>query len=339
VEAKKEKDEDDLVEELTPTLHQESAGDLATSVQSVLLGGDLARPDGVFHTGCSCHGIFSSDTDAVEEERPDIADNPTVLGNAPGSCEHEQTEKHDRSILNQTPSATEPVTEDTHKNLTDNDTADLEVVDSCDPGRVACLALPAVLEASLEERLEVADGEEDVTLETETSARKNHIAEVESNGRQRIFLHHGPNGGQLLLCFDIVGVVDKADSLHDGQIGPVDTLFIVEIIRLEQVVEDLLLVLGHVGAVLCRGMIRDIMPMRRIGLNLRLVQGARNMKAEEVERSTHHAIVLGILFRHRCYRWEVEQIPKVSTVLPGMEDSKRSVGEERLRTEERSICF
>jgi hypothetical protein len=63
------------------------------------------------------------------------------------------------------------------------------------------------------------------------------------------------------------------------------------------------------------------------------------MKAEEVERSTHHAIVLGILFRHRCYRWEVEQIPKVSTVLPGKEDSKRSVGEERLRTEERSICF
>ena len=77
-------DEYGLVGELTPTLHQKCACNLATTMKTILLGRDLSRADSVLHTRRCCHRIFSSDTDAVKEERPGVADNPSVLGDTPG---------------------------------------------------------------------------------------------------------------------------------------------------------------------------------------------------------------------------------------------------------------
>lgn len=49
-----------------------------------------------------------TNTDTVEEQRPRIADHPAVLGNTPGGGQHEQTDEHDGSILNQTPTTANP---------------------------------------------------------------------------------------------------------------------------------------------------------------------------------------------------------------------------------------
>jgi hypothetical protein len=68
VEDQEQEDEQDLVQELTPTLHQESRCDLATTVETIIAGGNLAGADSVFHTGGGSHGILATDTDTVEEQ-------------------------------------------------------------------------------------------------------------------------------------------------------------------------------------------------------------------------------------------------------------------------------
>ena len=78
VEDEQENDENDLVEELTPALHQESRSDLSATVQTIFTGGDLAGAHGVFHTGGGGHGIFTTHTDAVEHKRQRVADDPAI---------------------------------------------------------------------------------------------------------------------------------------------------------------------------------------------------------------------------------------------------------------------
>lgn len=109
VEAEKENDKQNLVEELTPTLHQEGTGDLAATVQAIFFGGDLARADGIFHTTGGGHGVLTTNTDTVDEETPSITDNPAILGHTPGGSQHDKTEKHDNGVLNQTPSTAKPI--------------------------------------------------------------------------------------------------------------------------------------------------------------------------------------------------------------------------------------
>jgi hypothetical protein len=118
VEDKEKDDKDDLVEELSPALHQESTGDFPASVKSVILGRDFSGTNGILHTSCCRHGILAANTNAVEEEGPDVADDPTVLGDTPGSSKHEKTDEHDDGILDETEATTEPVTKDTDKYLT-----------------------------------------------------------------------------------------------------------------------------------------------------------------------------------------------------------------------------
>jgi hypothetical protein len=108
----KEQDQDYLVEELSPTLHQEGTGDFATPMKTVLLRGHLARTYGVFHAGCGSHWILATDANTVEEERPDIANDPTVLRYSPCCCKHDEAEEHNSRILDQAPSATNPITND-----------------------------------------------------------------------------------------------------------------------------------------------------------------------------------------------------------------------------------
>lgn len=99
MEHKKEQDQEDLVDELTPALHQEGAGDLTAAMETVVPGGDFTGTDSILHTRRSSHGILSSDPYAVEEERPHVADDPSILGDAPSCGKHEKTDEHDDSIL------------------------------------------------------------------------------------------------------------------------------------------------------------------------------------------------------------------------------------------------
>lgn len=110
VEDGEQDNQDNLVEELTPALHQESHGDTATTVQTILLGGEFASSDGALEGSSSSDGIFTTNTDRVEEERPGIADDPALKSKTPGSGKHEETDKHDDGVLDETPATTDPVT-------------------------------------------------------------------------------------------------------------------------------------------------------------------------------------------------------------------------------------
>ena len=78
VEDEEKDDQDGLVEELTPTLHQEGHGHFTSTVETVLPRRDFARSGGVLHGGGSSHGVFSTNTDAVEHQGEGVADDPSV---------------------------------------------------------------------------------------------------------------------------------------------------------------------------------------------------------------------------------------------------------------------
>ena len=108
VEDQEAQDQDGLVDQLTPALHQECRSNFATTMQTIFLGGDFARADRVFHTRCSRHWVLSTDADTVEEKGPDIADDPTVLSDTPCSSEHYETDEHNGGVLDKTPASTKP---------------------------------------------------------------------------------------------------------------------------------------------------------------------------------------------------------------------------------------
>ena len=83
MEDEERKNEDDLVEELTPPLHQESHCDVSSTVETVGLGRDATRSSSILHGCSSSHGIFSTDTDTVHEERPSVANNPSIETRSP----------------------------------------------------------------------------------------------------------------------------------------------------------------------------------------------------------------------------------------------------------------
>lgn len=114
VEDQQEKDENSLVGELSPTLHGEGTDDGTTTVKTILSGGDLARSVSVLHTNGGGHGVLTTDTDGVEEERPHVTDNPTVLGKTPSGSKHDKTDEHDDGVLNQTPATTDTVVPISH---------------------------------------------------------------------------------------------------------------------------------------------------------------------------------------------------------------------------------
>jgi len=114
----------------------------------------------------------------------------------------------------------------------------------------------------LEQRLDVADGEEHVTirksvadqktwremytpLETETGARDNHIPEVISDWLQGVPLCHCPDAAQLSSSFLAVVSGNELDALRQRHICPVYAICIVAVVRLDEIVEDLPLVVGH----------------------------------------------------------------------------------------------
>lgn len=264
VENDEENNEHDLVDELTPTLHEESHGDSATTVKTVLLGGELSRGSGVFERRGSSDGVFTTDTQAVEEERPSVANDPALEGHAPRGSEHEETDEHDDGVLNETPATADPITNDTNKDLTDHDTNDFEVGDGGDPVLAADLGalegvIPALGPDLLEERLQVTNGEEDVALETETSTGDNGVAEVPAERRKGILLHHAANGGELLGGSLAVDLVDELEALGQRQVSPVDTFGGVAIVGTGDMAEDGALL----GASISDGVIVEILGASR----------------------------------------------------------------------------
>ena len=165
MEDEEEDNEDALVEQLTPSLHQESKDDISSTVQLVVglgLGSDRFR----FQRSGRCHGVLSSDSDTVEELTPGVADDPAVEGCTPRSSEHDETEEHDEGVLDETKLSTDPVSFDTDRDLTDNDTDGLEVGHSRDPVLVADLvSSPASLPDRRVERTQVTDGEDTASSE------------------------------------------------------------------------------------------------------------------------------------------------------------------------------
>jgi hypothetical protein len=157
-------DQDGLVEELSPTLHQESHSNLASTMQTILLGRDSSRASCIFHSSGGSHGIFTTNADTIEEKSPAIAYHPTIKSDAPRSSKHKQTKEHNDSILNKTPSATNAVTQVTNQNLADDDTENFEIGDGVDPLLVTDgILLPACWPYGLEEWGDISNGEEDIT--------------------------------------------------------------------------------------------------------------------------------------------------------------------------------
>jgi len=69
VEAEQQDNEDGLVEELTPALHQKGAGDLPAAVEPILPGRDLAGADSVLHAAGSGHWVFTTYTTVRQRTR------------------------------------------------------------------------------------------------------------------------------------------------------------------------------------------------------------------------------------------------------------------------------
>ncbi len=82
-------------------------------------------------------------------------------------------------------------------------------------------------------------------FETETSTRNDHVSDIVSEGLKRISLGHGPDVGQLARCFLCIIGHDEPDALYQGHISPVDAIGVIAVIRLNQIIEYLLLVFSH----------------------------------------------------------------------------------------------
>lgn len=167
MEDQEEDDEDDLVEHLTPALHQEGKNDVSTTVQLVvpLVDGRAAALCLVLHSGRRRHRVLSTDTESVDEKTPSVANDPTVQACAPHGGQHDQPEEHDQRILNETGFSADPVAFETDTDLTDDDTENLQVGLGGDPVFVTDLICrPTLRPDLLEERCQVSDGEEGVTF-------------------------------------------------------------------------------------------------------------------------------------------------------------------------------
>jgi hypothetical protein len=132
VEDKEKDDEESLVEHLTPSLHEESKHYVPASVKTVIVLVLVADALGLEGRGRG-HGVFTTNTYTVEELGEGIADDPALQCSTPRGGEHDETESHDKSVLDQTELSTDPVSLNTDGDLTDNDADNLKIGDSSDP--------------------------------------------------------------------------------------------------------------------------------------------------------------------------------------------------------------
>lgn len=148
-------------------------------------------------------------TDTVEEQRPSVADDPAVEVDSPRSREHDlqsesdcevsthvssllkgethQTERHDEGVLDETELPSDPISLESDKDLTDDDTQDLKVLNGVDPPNLADdSCAPAGRPDGLEERLEISDREEGRSLGEETHTGDDISLYILSRRRQGV---------------------------------------------------------------------------------------------------------------------------------------------------------
>jgi hypothetical protein len=68
------------------------------------------KADDVLHTGSSSHEVFTAETNTIEEERPDVADDRAILSNVARGSKRENTDGHHSGILDQAPTTSKAAT-------------------------------------------------------------------------------------------------------------------------------------------------------------------------------------------------------------------------------------
>ncbi|KAI3477577.1 hypothetical protein L1887_60617 [Cichorium endivia] len=254
VEDEQADDQDSLVGQLAPTLHEERERHLASSVHAVAGGGSTTCARSL-HRSRRGHGVLSAYADSIYEDGPCVADDPAVEGGAPHGGEHDGSERHDECILHHSEASSDPVALDADKDLSDDDSDDLEVVDCVEPVFVADgVVLPALGPYSLEEGREVSDGEEGVALDKEAKTGDDVVAEVGADGRERVALEHATDLAELAASLCVGLCVDPRGLFPEGEVGPVG--FRVACVRVggeERLVESCIDVWGGGGG--GRGMV------------------------------------------------------------------------------------
>lgn len=172
MEDQEQDDQDDLVEHLTPALHQEGENDVSTAVKLVvpLIDSCRAALGLVLHRRRRRHRVLSTDTESIDKQTPSVANHPAVQRGSPHGGQHDQTKEHDQRILHEPGFPADPVALETDADLTNDDAENLEVRLCGDPVFVTdCVGGPTLGPDLLKERRQVADGEEGIALCEELS--------------------------------------------------------------------------------------------------------------------------------------------------------------------------
>jgi hypothetical protein len=188
----------------------------------------------------------------IKEERPSVADDPAVEVQTPARSQHQQADEHDQSILDQTPASSNPVTNNADSDLAGHDAHDFKIGDGSNPviGAFLPARSPALRPRRGEQRLEIADTEENVPLEPQAGAGEDGIAEIPRERAERVPLEHLPGRAQLLLVLGGLHAADEFYALPEGEIGPVDALGREAVFGMGHVAEDTAFLLRGAFAVL-----------------------------------------------------------------------------------------
>lgn len=158
---------------------------------------------------------LSTDTDTIDEQTPCVTNGPSAESCTPHGSQHEQTEKHDQSILYQSESSTNPVSLESNEDLADHDTNDLEVSLSSDPVLVTSRVVlaPTVRPDSGKERGQISDRKQGVTFGEESETVENVTSKVCGHRGQGVFLDHASQHAELSFSFLVGRTKAPSDSL------------------------------------------------------------------------------------------------------------------------------
>lgn len=117
VEDDQEDHEERLVEYLSPSLHEESENDVATTVKTIVTSASRSVGSSLQCLGRS-HGVLSTDSDSVDEERDSVTNNPSLESRSPNRSQENDTDEHDEGVLDESELATDPVSFNSDEDLT-----------------------------------------------------------------------------------------------------------------------------------------------------------------------------------------------------------------------------
>jgi hypothetical protein len=142
----------------------------------------MSNSRSILHRGSGSHWILATDTNPIEKKRPGVADNPAIEIAAPGCCEHDETEKHDNGVLNQTPATANPeallgygepkeesfspIAQNTNNGLAEDNSYNLKVYNGSNPLLVTNeIGLhPTISPYGFKQRHQISNREQDITI-------------------------------------------------------------------------------------------------------------------------------------------------------------------------------